>query len=196
MDGSPCILGICGAPCTGKTSLAAWLTRKLNSLSVEHELLPEPARLLAARGVAIDREMGQGDYDAFLGAYAERDASAATGLAIADRTPVDHCSYLAANRNMPPDFVLAHHSAAMAALGRYRLLLYLPVQFPMRDDGFRETSGSYQQALDAAISAMLGETGVPVVTLEGYRRKRQREALAAVREHWPELFLRKMTAGG
>jgi len=195
MDGCARILGICGAPCTGKTTLASWLMRKLESQSVESELLPELARLLAEQGVAIDKEMREPDYDAFLAAYHERDAGVLSPLAVADRTPVDHCSYLSVNRNMPPDFVARHEKEALAALERYRLLIYLPVQFPMRDDGFRETSRSYQGELDRAIHRMLDKSPVPVVRLEGYRRKRHRDAFSAVREHWPESFGQLQAAG-
>ena len=196
MDSGACILGICGAPCTGKTTLAAWLHRKLQRLNLDCELLVEPARLLAGRGVAIDMHMGPEDYAAFLAAYEQRDHGARAAISIADRTPVDHCSYLRANRNMPPELITQHNDVALAAMSRYRLVVYLPIQFPLRGDGFRVTSREYQQRLDEGIAEMLALLNVPVVTIRAERKKRRRLVFAEVESHWPELFGRSMTAGG
>lgn len=195
VNGPARILGICGAPCTGKTTLALWLHRKLRALDMDCELLPELARLLAAGGVAIDREMHEPDYAAFLAAYGARDTAATAIIAIADRTPIDHCSYLLANRNMAESFVNHHRQVALATMARYRLLVYLPIQFPIQADGFRETSPLYQQELDQAISGLLRQVAAPVVTIRAQRRKRQRLLLAEVRTWWPELFSQPAAAG-
>lgn len=196
MTDQPRILGICGAPCTGKTTLAGWLTAELAGRGLACELLPELARLLAERGVRIDGAMRETDYDAFLAAYQERDSAAQAALAVADRTPVDHMSYLAVNRNAAPDLIGRHHEAALEAMRRYRLVLYLPVQFPPRDDSFRETSVTYQRELGRAITAMLPQVVPPVVTIRGGIVEMRRRALAAIRQGWPELPEKVMRAGG
>lgn len=191
------ILGVTGAPCTGKTTLIEWLARKLGESGCDCEQLPEPARMLAARGVQIDGAMREPDYEAFLAAYNERDLGARAPLAIADRTPVCYMSYITTNANASRDFAAQHKGLALDALARYRLLLYLPVQFPMVDDGFRETSPDYQRSLDSAISAMLAEVEVPIIELRGDKRKRRKAALAAISEYWPELAIggRKAASG-
>jgi len=181
------ILGVTGAPCTGKTTLITWLTAKLDELGCRCEQLPEPARMLVSRGVQLDGAMQEQDYDAFLAAYSERDMSATAPLAIADRTPVCHMSYITTNANAGAEFVARHRDTAYSALARYRLLLYLPVQFPMQDDDFRETSPRYQRSLDAAIREMLAVIDVPVIELRGNKRQRRKSALSAIREYWPEL---------
>lgn len=190
------IVGITGAPCTGKTSLAGWLQRKLSGLGVDCELLSEPARLLAERGVRIDREMREPDYDAFLQGYADRDLRASAALAIADRTPADHYSYIEANRNVPRRFRRRHHDAARSAMQRYQLVLYLPVELPMRDDRFRETSRTYQRRLDEAIVGLLGECTLPIVTIRGSRSVRRRAALAAIEVVCPDLLGRSAAQAG
>jgi nicotinamide riboside kinase len=191
------ILGVTGAPCTGKTTLIEWLALQLGESGCDCEQLPEPARMLAARGVQIDGAMREPDYEAFLAAYNERDLAARAPLAIADRTPVCYMSYITTNANVSRDFVAQHKGLALGALARYRLLLYLPVQFPMVDDGFRETSLNYQCSLDSAISAMLKEVEVPIVELRGDKQQRRKAALAAIGEYWPELGigLRKAASG-
>ena len=196
MADQPRILGICGAPCTGKTTLAGWLTAELAGRGLVCELLPELARLLAAQGVRIDGAMRDQDYDAFLAAYQERDSAARAALAIADRTPVDHLSYLAVNRNVAPDFVSRHRETALDAMRRYRLVLYLPVQFPPQDDSFRETSIAYQRELDGAIEATLPEIAPPVVTVRGDIEETRCRALAAIRQAWRDLSGTAMQAGG
>ena len=128
------------------------------------------------------------DYNAFLQAYQQRDKSAQAALAIADRTPVDHCSYLQVNRNMPKRFVDRHRRDALAAMVQYRLVLYLPVQFPLRDDGFRVTSVDYQRELDQAMQAMLGDVKVRVVELRGSKAQRKRTLLEEIQQAWPEFF--------
>lgn len=190
------ILGVTGAPCTGKTTLIEWLAHKLDESGCDCEQLPEPARTLAAHGVLLDTAQQEEDYDAFLTAYNKRDAGATAPLAIADRTPVCHMSYITTNANASQGFVARHRDAALNALAQYRLLLYLPVQFPMVDDGFRETSPDYQRSLDGAINAMLAEIEVPIIELRGDKRQRQQSALAAIREYWPELHIGGRAAAG
>jgi nicotinamide riboside kinase len=191
------ILGISGAPGTGKTTLAGWLHRKLSTIDLDCELLVEPARELAAQGVKIDQEMVASDYDAFIRAYAARDGSANGPLAIADRTPVDHFSYLAANDNLARRLIERHQRLAHEALDRYRQLVYLPIEFPIQADGFRVTSEQYRRALDTAICEMLADVSVPVTVISGNRNQRRRALLATVRQTWPELFVSQAgTAAG
>jgi nicotinamide riboside kinase len=180
------ILGLSGAPSTGKSTLARALAQALNAQGIPCALLGEPARELARRGVRIDDAMGLGDYDAFLGAYISRD-EACPGLGVADRTPADHYSYLVANQPLPPEFMRRHHAAALSALERYRVVLYLPPELPLVDDNFRILRPDYRAVLDTAIQALLAESSVPVVTLQGPRPLRLAHALAAVRRYWPEL---------
>lgn len=182
----PNLLGICGAPSTGKTTLARMLHRELSARGVECALLVEPARELAPRGVRIDAAMQPEDYEAFLSAYLARD-TACDVLGVADRTPVDHYSYLAVNQGLALEFLQRHHDAALAALTRYRVLLYLPPRLRLVDDRFRITDQAYRDALDTAIRVLLREARVPVLSISGPRQARLVAALAAVREHWPEL---------
>jgi nicotinamide riboside kinase len=188
MFDQPAIVGICGAPCTGKTTLARWCLRKLQRLGLDCELLEEVARILAKQGVAIDRWMLESDYDAFLAGYLARDGLVSSNIAIADRTPVDHFSYIAVNRNVDSTFSERHQDAALRALECYRLLLYLPIEIPMTDDYFRETSPQYQRDLDREISRMLNQVAVPVVKIRGSRRNRYSTALKAIKQAFPELF--------
>lgn len=187
MEQACVLIGICGAPSTGKTTLARRLTARLAQAGAPAALLPEVARILAERGVAIDQAMGAADYDAFLEGYRERDTAAA-GLAIADRTPVDHFSYLAANANATPEQLGRHRTTVLADIHRYRLLLYLPIEFPLRPDGFRITDVGYQRQLDAAIRELLDAVAVPWLTLSGQRSVRLKAAEAAVRAACPEWF--------
>ena len=184
---APVLIGICGAPCVGKTTLAHKLTARLAAAGAPAALLPEVARILAERGVAIDKDMREADYDAFLAGYRERDSDA-SGLAVADRTPVDHYSYLAANANAAPEMLERHHAAVLEDITRYRLLLYLPIEFPLRADGFRVTDPAYQQRLDEEIRKLLDEVTVPRRILKGQRGPRLKTAEAAVKAACPEWF--------
>jgi nicotinamide riboside kinase len=182
------IAGICGAPCTGKTTLAQAILDALKGFGLGCELLPEPARRLVEQGAKIDREMGEDDYNVFLAAYIRRDRRRAP-LCIADRTPLDHYCYLAVNQGLSPKFIKRHHDTALAAAQRYRLLLYLPIEFPIHGDEFRTTDPEYRTALDAALRGVLGEVAIPRVAVRGSVEERQATALDAVMRAWPELFL-------
>lgn len=186
------IIGICGAPSTGKTTLAVALVERLHALGLDALYLEEPARRLARQGVKIDAAMGEEDYDAFLLAYKARD-SAAPQLAVADRTPLDHFSYIAANRNLPRALRERHRRAVHAALQRYALLLYLPVEFELEDDSFRVTCREYQHRLDRAIRRMLGAVRTPHAVLSGAVAERLEQALGAISAVLPGLL--KMEAG-
>lgn len=180
------ILGICGAPSTGKTTLAQALHARLCQLGADCLLLPEPARELARCGVRIDTAMQAEDYDAFLAAYIARDA-ACPALGVADRTPADHYCYLATNAALPEAFKQRHLTAVLDALARYRALIYLPPELELVDDSFRSTSPRYRLALDAALQEMLRRSGVPVVAIGGAREARLAAALDVARACWPEL---------
>ena len=174
MTHQPLLFGICGAPCTGKTTLSRMASRRLTVAGYHCEVLPELARILTARGVKIDDAMGPADYDAFLHAYDERDAQLEAQVTLADRTPIDHYSYLAVNENAVPEQLANHQAHVLSAIKRYNLLFYLPIHFRMRDDGFRNTDPVYQEHLDNAIRKLLNLTDVPVVTLGADKRKRAR----------------------
>lgn len=189
MPPPPSLLGLSGAPCTGKSTLARALARALGDRGVACALLGEPARELARQGVRIDDAMQLGDYEAFLAAYLQRDAACGV-LGVADRTPADHYSYLAANQPLPADFLRRHHDAALAALARYRAVLYLPPEIPLVDDNFRTLRADYRGALDLAIRALLAQTAVPVVRVSGTAPQRLALALSTVGAYWPELGLR------
>jgi len=184
------IIGICGAPCTGKTTLAEALVERLRSLGLDPGYLQEPARLLVALGVKIDSAMGPVDYDAFLRAYTERDR-AAPEIAVADRTPIDHYSYIAANRNLPRRLRDRHRRAVHKAMERYALLLYLPLELELEDDSFRVTSREYQSKLDKAIRMMLGAVKTPHVILGGTVKDRLEQALNAIGAELPGLLQRQ-----
>jgi nicotinamide riboside kinase len=185
------IAGICGAPCTGKTTLASALWYELSRQGLRVPLLAEPARRLAAQGVKIDDSMGSNDYARFLKAYRLRDRVMAP-LCIADRTPIDHLSYIEVNQNLPQRVREFHRRQAYAALDRYGLLLYLPVEIPLVADGFRVTSAQYQHQLDAAIRRLLGGVSIPVVAVKGEPEERLRQSLFALGQVWPSLLARKV----
>ncbi len=189
------ILGICGAPCVGKTTLANKLAKHYAGYGGQVELLPELARILAEQGVKIDKEMGEADYDAFLAGYNTRDSETPARLAIADRTPVDHFSYIDVNHNLPTALVERHRRGVLDSTQRYRLLLYLPIQFAMRDDKFRETDTAYQKQLDDSIWRMLEATNIRVEVLRGDKKKRFKQARALIGELWPELGLGSAAGG-
>ncbi len=190
------ILGVCGAPCTGKTTLARWLAGKLGRLGADCVLLPELARILVDRGIKIDKEMGEADYDAFLDAYIERESGIQTGIAVADRTLIDHYSYLAVNRNMPPELVERHRQSILDNVHLYRKLVYIPVELPMKDDGFRETSKEYQRSLDKEISGLLKLVECEVVTIRGPKKVRRQLAVETAVSAWPEMFEQKTLQAG
>lgn len=63
----------------------------------------------------------------------------------------------------------------------YDLLFYLPIEFPIPDDGLRSLNVDYQKAIDRGLKRILSRQKTRVITLAGDRQKRLDKALSVIR---------------
>lgn len=65
---------------------------------------------------------------------------------------------------------------------RYDFVFYLPIEFPMEEDGVRSTDPEFQREIDFRFKACLAEFGVKYIILSGSVKKRVSQALSYIRK--------------
>ena len=105
---------------------------------------------------------------------------------VADRTLLDvaiHCALLADRTGEARDRYIAYaiiNATASTLQNRYDVIFYLPVEFPIADDGVRSTSTGFRSLLDGKTVEMLKDFGMPWCTFHGSLEERVESGIAAL----------------
>lgn len=102
---------------------------------------------------------------------------------LADRTLVDHLAYTVV---LFPEMVgcpeyTAILNAARLWLPEYDLIVKLPIEFAVVDDGVREADTEFQAQIDDAIDGLYAELGVRPVVISGSVEERTASVLGHIR---------------
>jgi nicotinamide riboside kinase len=102
---------------------------------------------------------------------------------LTDRTSLDNLAYLYYLENIGRvnDQQLADYENIALPWGEtYDMLFYVPIEFPLVDDGVRATSPRYQKDIDENIKMILDGEGYEYVTLKGSVEERKATMLKAM----------------
>jgi len=102
---------------------------------------------------------------------------------LADRTVIDHLAYTIV---LFPEMVdSAEYTALLNAarlwLPEYDLIMKLPIEFAVVDDGVREADAEFQAQIDAAIDGIYAELGVRPMVISGSVEQRTASVLGHLR---------------
>lgn len=137
-------IGIVGSHGTGKTSLAKSLSEILNlplisEIARKYDVNTEDKRelYLVQQHILIDQMLSEG-YHQHIG-Y------------VSDRTTIDNMVYFMLRTNHSIDELADYVQKAMSNVKNYSHVIYLPIEFELKDDGFRLTDIKFQLDVDCKL---------------------------------------------
>lgn len=182
-------IGIVGAHGTGKTVLAKSLAEKLNL-----PLITEQARIVAKDmglenldGLINDKEKAfEFQKQVIVRQLAEEVNHLRTGF-ISDRTIIDNyaywCYYGLDRLKIGSGLIKAIDFDSL-----YDLIIFVPIEFPVADDGFRFTCEACRNLIEKVIKTELENLiYTPVITVTGSLNERLNQALDVIKEMEDEL---------
>ena len=173
-------IAFAGTHGAGKTTLARALAEKLDL-----PLITDRARSAAQElGIAHAGELREDRRKAMLFQYAvlvrqlAEEARHPAGF-VSDRSTLDFLAYWQAY-GLP-----ANPAYEKLCLGnRYRLLVYVPAEFPPEEDGFRDPDPAFQREVDRRIRGLLTVVPRPAVLVSGPVEDRLRCISREIEARW------------
>lgn len=174
-------IGICGAHGTGKTTLANALQKAL-----QLPLISERARTVAKEmGITIadvmrDVELARRFQARLFRTQVRLEEELKHGF-VSDRTLADIYGYCMLYGVWPEEKEkLFLDYVAKMLVGRYDLLVYVPIEFPLQADGFRDTCPSCQRSVDRYIREILEASRVSYIRVTGNLEQRVSQVISAL----------------
>lgn len=174
-------IGICGAHGTGKTTLANALKEAL-----QLPLISEQARIAAKEmGITIadvmrDIELARRFQARLFRTQVRLEEEYCYGF-VSDRTLADIYGYCMLYGVWPEEKEKVFLDyVAKTLIGRYDLLVYVPIEFPLQADGFRDTCPTCQRAVDRHIREVLKASEVPYLRVTGNVEQRISQVISAL----------------
>lgn len=152
-------IGIVGAHCVGKTTLALALTRALGCDMIG-EQIRESVKRFELLGYYTPDQMTASEwyphlmFDIFIN-QSQKEAHAKNGF-ISDRTTLDYYAYYdLLSCDAPEIKTIIRDLFLSRALRGYDVFLYLPITFPLSGDNYRNEDAIFQHEVDSAIQLLL-----------------------------------------
>ncbi len=169
----PRLIGVSGAHGVGKTTLLHAICDAVGRERIE--LIVGISRSLIADGYGMGPSLTADSLARYYVVYRRLEAEALqTGKnVLVDRTLWDGLAYELANRE------IGHRTALSAELfelftnlareitGRFHCILYVPIEFPLVQDGVRPADSTYQQSVDKHLVMLLADATCPVHVVRG-----------------------------
>lgn len=151
-----------GAHSTGKTTLL----KELSDLYMGVPLITEIARGFGTIPERRTPAFTKWQWDILEEQIAHERIYGSTGF-LSDRSTLDNLAYYAMG-NTDSEYVRGMYwSKALNNLDNYTHLFYLPVEFPIDDDGYRDVAPEYQFNIDIFIQKMIAQKRLDVVRVTG-----------------------------
>lgn len=173
-------VSLSGSYSTGKTTLA---DSCVESLQAHHgkdfTYIREVARTVIARGFGLDRAATIDSYVVYIQLQLEAERRADTRFVLSDRSLMDLLAYIDYNDDTRvPRYVNELLEEVVWMESRFfDLYCYLPIEFPLQDDGVRTPDEDYRAAIDRNLVRVFERYGVPVETVAGPPERRRAQML-------------------
>lgn len=178
-------IGICGSHGTGKTTLAKRLSEETGL-----PLIIEQARIVAEQLNINIRDLEPKSREGFLFQYGclnyqiKEEQARWLGF-VSDRTTIDNAAYwtkLYAGL-WPARYSLRYYEVAFNNVKNYDLIIYVPIEFELVDDGVRHIGLDMQKEIDIYIRAYLSLNARNYITVSGTTEERLERVLKELRQN-------------
>jgi len=172
---------VSGAHGVGKTTLCFDLQSALEAQKERPPsvcVLTDVARTLRTEGIRINRETEDSQYALFFEKHVcNLLADHSADYIIYDRTVLDSIAYAAVNGNLHEHWIRFMKSLSSLIMKKIDLYFFVPIEFPLRGDGIRDTEIEYQRHLDQALAEFVRQCRPEFQLITGTRSERLRLAL-------------------
>lgn len=159
-------IGVTGAHGTGKTTLSKHIAGR-----ERYRYLPETPFQAFQRGFTMNETTSMAAELWMFAKQVEQEQNAGEDW-VADKCMIDLLAY--AVHFFPDDKALLNVLTRVArqSFDRYQIILYLPIEFAIEDDGFRSLDPQFQEDIDRKIQGILSMYHMPHHRLTGTREER------------------------
>jgi len=162
-------IAITGSFSTGKTTLAKQLAKKL-----KYKLLPEVARQMIEDGHRLDLEVTPSLE--LLMAEMQEELEQGENW-VADRCLIDILAY---SMVLFKDDKFLNEINDRLLRAKYDKIFYIPIEFPIKDDGVRSTDTDFQKKIDDTIKEILKT--IPHIIIKGTKKERLNLCIKQLRQ--------------
>lgn len=180
-------IALCGAHGVGKTTLGWELYRHYQA---EHKafLAHGIARGIIARGYSLGAAATMDSYVEYIIEQLSTLARAREyEIYISDRTLLDPYAYALVNQRNGQSLITLRELELLRRVWEleqkeYGLYLYLPVQFPLEQDGIRPADKEYQNQISQSVLGLLQDYHLPYLSIIGNKQEMMQQAIARISE--------------
>jgi GTPase SAR1 family protein len=170
-------IAVVGTHGVGKTTLVQAFMQKLAVENISGELAPEMPRVICdlVKDKSFFRQGNNTVLKQILLIYSQaqiefQKSQSSSDIIICDRSILDHWAYTKYffAEILKRDGVLNLYEHFISEFCRtYRKLFYIPIEFPLTDDGIREDDKGFQKAIDEIIFDLLESYALPYSVVRG-----------------------------
>jgi nicotinamide riboside kinase len=168
-------IAVTGAHGTGKTTLAKHLAGRN-----KWRMLPDVCSEAVKLGVPLNEGTSLMSQVWLFGKQYEQEQFGSTPW-VADKCMVDMLAYATHLFDHNAAAITVFRQLAAQRFSSYDVVFYLPIEFPIEDDGFRSTDPEFQRSIDNLVLGILKERGIRFVELRGTRVRRFHEAMKIIK---------------
>lgn len=184
-------IAVVGTHGVGKTTLAQAFVQRLAGENISCELAPEMPRVICnlANDNGFFRQGNNTVLKQILLIYSQaqiefQKSQGRADIIICDRSILDHWAYTKYffADALKRDGVLHLYEHFISEFCRtYTKLFYIPIEFPLTDDGVREGDEEFQKAIDKIIFDLLNNYSLPYFVVRGSVQKRCQNIFESIR---------------
>lgn len=178
-------IALSGAHGVGKTTLGRGLYRYYQS-KYRTFLNAGIARKIIAQGYSLGADATMDSYVEYMIDHLSALSQAKEyDLYLSDRSLLDAYAYALNNYRNGQSLITSRQMELLRRVWeleqeKYDLYLYLPIQFPLVQDGVRPTDGEYQKQVSQTIFELLQQYHLTYLNLEGNPKKMLRKAVLEI----------------
>lgn len=177
-------VAIAGSHGVGKTTLAYSLAAHYRARSVS--LNTQIARSIIRKGYPLGKEATSESYVQYIIAQLTAEQkNQNSDMFISDRTLLDPLSYAivnlkAGNSVVPQSIIEMIKRIWLLELQQYNLYIFVPIEFPMQNDGVRPEGDEYRELVEKQMVQLLDEYQVKYIRVSGTPKDRNAQASKAI----------------